>query len=62
MAAVNVVQDRLSAENKSFPAVLVETQMRYFQTFMESKESIPPVFVAWRAGKATLFLLGPSPH
>jgi hypothetical protein len=37
MAAVNVVQDRLSAENKSFPAVLVETQMRYFQTLMEPR-------------------------
>jgi hypothetical protein len=25
---------------------------------IDSTESIPPVFVAWRAGTATLFLLG----
>ncbi len=27
---------------------------------MDSKESIPPVYVAWRAGTITLFLLGSS--
>jgi hypothetical protein len=25
---------------------------------IDSKESIPPVYVAWRAGTTTLFLLG----
>ncbi len=27
---------------------------------LESKESIPPAYVAWRAGTTTLFLLGSS--
>jgi hypothetical protein len=34
---------------------------------IDSKESIPPAYVAWRAGKTALFLLGsypgyPHPH
>jgi hypothetical protein len=38
------------------------TQIWYFKLLkspgIDSKESVPPAYVAWRAGMATLFLLG----
>jgi hypothetical protein len=35
---------------------------RLWSTGIDSKERIPPAYVAWRAGTITLFLLGPSPQ
>jgi hypothetical protein len=41
-------------------SILSKTQKRYFKTVKvkESMESIPPAYVAWRAGTTTIFLLG----
>ncbi len=35
---------------------------RLWSPGIDSKERIPPAYVAWRAGTITLFLLGPNPH
>ncbi len=44
-------------QNCNFPeeSLILST----FCNSVDSKESIPPAYVAWRAGTATLFLIGP---
>ncbi len=45
--------------------IIKKTRARIFNLLrdprMDSKEPIPPAYVAWRAGTSTLFLLGSLP-
>jgi hypothetical protein len=45
-----------------YPFVISRIQEAVFLNFNRAKESIPPAYVAWRAGKTTLFLLGSYPY
>ncbi len=48
----------LLSENERFGLVFVKTGSINSGTGIDAKASIPPAYVAWRAGTITLFLLG----